>query len=110
MLRIGFTFKNATWKKLNIDQQISVQLETNEDSKKIYPYCCAIKTMVFGKLETIGHIPREVSSHTFFYSKEEGGRIDGSVFSTSYRPSPILSGGLEIPLMIEARGISHIRK
>ena len=72
-------YENTTWENVNIGQEISVQLETNEDSKKIDPYCCAIKTMVSGKLETVGHIPREVSRHTYFYIKAEGGRIDGSV-------------------------------
>ena len=67
-------YKNTTWENVNIGQEISVQLETNEDSKKIDPYCCAIKTMFSGKLETVGHIPGKVSRH-----KEEGGRIDGSV-------------------------------
>ena len=95
-------YKNATWENVNIDQEISVQLETNEDSKMIDPYCCAIKTMVSGKLETVGHIPREVSRHTYFYIKK-GGRIDGSVLSTRYRPSPIPSGGLEVPLIMTFR-------
>ena len=37
----GFqTYKNTTWENVNIGQEISVQLETNEDSKKIDPYCC----------------------------------------------------------------------
>ena len=64
--------------------------------------------MVSRKLETVGHIPREVSSHTCFYSKEEGGRIDGSVSSTCYCPSPILSGGLEIPSMMTFRSPRYI--
>ena len=34
-------YKNTTWE--NIGHEISVQLKTNEDSKKIYPYCCATK-------------------------------------------------------------------
>ena len=103
-------YKNTTWENVEIGQEISVQLETNADSKKIDLYCCAIKTMVSGKLETVGHIPREVSMHTYFYIKEEGGCIDGSVLSTRYRPSPIPSGGLEIPLMItfiSPRYITH---
>ena len=45
------------------------------------------------KLETVGRIPKEVSGHTYFYIKEEGGRIDGSALSKRYRPSPIPSGG-----------------
>ena len=39
----------------------SVKIETNEASKKIDTHCCAIKAMIFGKLETVGHILREVS-------------------------------------------------
>ena len=58
---------------------MSVQLETNEDLKKIDQYCSAIKSMVSGKLETVGQIQREVSRHTYFYIKEKGGRIDSSV-------------------------------
>ena len=51
-------YKNTAWENVNMVQEISVQLETNEDSKNIDPYCCAIKTVVSGKLETVGHIPR----------------------------------------------------
>ena len=101
-------YKNTTWENVNIGQEISVQLETNEDSKKIDPYCCAKNIMVSGKLETVGHMPREVSRHTYFYIKEEGGRIDGSVLSTCYRPSPIPSGGLEISLMMTFKSPRYI--
>ena len=101
-------YKNTTWENVNIGQEISVQLETNEDSKNIDPYCCAIKTMVSEKLEAVGHISREVSSHTYFYIKEERGRIDGSVLSTRYRPSPIPSGGLEILLTMTFRSPRYI--
>ena len=72
-LRGFHIYKNTAWKNVNLGQEISVQLETNEDSKKIDPYCCAIKTIFSGKLERVGHIPGKVSRH-----KEEGGRIDGS--------------------------------
>ena len=99
-------YKNTTWENVKIGQEISLQLETNEDSKKIDPYCWAIKNMVSGKLDPVGHIPREVSRHTYFYIK--GGRIDGSVLSTGYCTSPISSGGLEIPLMMTFRGPSYI--
>ena len=51
--------------------------------------------MVSGKLETVGHIPREVLRHTYFYIKEEAGLIDGFVLSTCYRPSPILAADLK---------------
>ena len=61
----GFhVYKNITLENVNKSQEISVRLETNEDSKNIDPYCCAIKTMVPGTLETFGHI-REVSRYPF---------------------------------------------
>ena len=101
-------YKNTAWKNVNISQEISVQLETNEDSKKIDPYCCAIKTMVSGKLETVSHTQREVSRYIYFYIKKEGGRIDGSVLSIHYRLSPIPSGGFEIRLMMTFRSPRYI--
>ena len=38
----------------------------------------------------------------------EGERIDTSVLSTRYRPSPIPSGGIEIPLMMTFRSPRYI--
>ena len=35
-----------------------------------------------------------------FFIKTEGGSVNRKVFSVKYRPSPIPSGGLEIPLML----------
>ena len=64
--------------------------------------------MVSGKLVTVGHIPRGVSRHTQFYIKEDGGRIDHSVFSKRYRPPPIPSSGLEMPLMMTFRSPRYI--
>ena len=59
--------------------------------------------MASGKLEVVDHITREVSRHTYFYIKEEERRIDGSVLSTRYHPSPISRARLEIPFMITFR-------
>ena len=54
----GFqVYKYKTWENVNTGQDILVKLETNEDSKKINPYFCAIKTIVSGKLETLDQIP-----------------------------------------------------
>ena len=57
---------------------------------------------------TVGHIPREISRHCYFFSKGEGGEINGNVFSTSYRPSPIPSGGLEIPLVLRFQSPKYV--
>ena len=56
VLRGFHIYKNITWENSNIGQVISVQLEMNEDSKKIGLYYCATKTMVPGKQETASHI------------------------------------------------------
>ena len=51
-------------------------------------------------MKTVGHIPREISRHVYFFIKTEGGSVNGNVLSVKYQPSPIPSGGLEIPLML----------
>ena len=66
--------------------------------------------MVSGKLKTVGLISWEVSRHTYFYIKEEGGRMDGSVLSTRYHPSPIPSGGVEILSMMIFRSPRYITR
>ena len=63
--------------------------------------------MVSGKLETVCHIPREISRHTYFYIKEEGVRIHGSVLSTHYRPSPNPSGGIETTYFLHNSAYSN---
>ena len=99
----GFhVYRNITWTDVKQGDSVSVEIETNEESKKVDPYSCAIKALVGQppQLKTVGHIPREISRHVFFFLKEENGRIEGTVHSTKYRPSPIPAGGLEIPLML----------
>ena len=109
----GFhVYRNITWTDVKQGDSVSVEIETNEESKKVVPYSCAIKALVGQppQLKTVGHIPREISRHVFFFLKEENGRIEGTVHSTKYRPSPIPAGGLEIPLMLtfkSTRFVTH---
>ena len=49
----------------------------------------------------MGHIPREVCRHVYYFIKTEGIFVNGSVISTKYRPSLIPSGGLEVPLLLK---------
>ena len=65
------------------------------------------KSLISGNLETVGHILREVSRDVFFFIGEEGGRVDGFMLPTRYRPSSILSGGLEIPLILTFRSLRY---
>ena len=48
-------------------KEISVQIKTNEKSKKIDLYCCTTKALISGRVETVGHIPREFSGHVLFF-------------------------------------------
>ena len=59
------------------------------------------KINFFNSRKTVGHIPREVSRHVYYFIKTEGSFVNGSVISTKYRPSLIQSGGLEVPLLIK---------
>ena len=109
----GFhVYQNITWTDVKQGDSVSVEIETKEESKKVDPYSCAIKARVGQppQLKTVGHIPREISIHVFFFLKEENGRIEGTVHSTTYWPSPVPAGGLEIPLMLtfkSTRFVTH---
>ena len=47
---------------------VTVEIETDKESKKIDPYCCAIKAMVDipPRLKTVGHVLRQILRHIFF--------------------------------------------
>ena len=64
-----------------------MEIKTDKESKKIDPYCCAVKGMVdiLPQLKTVGHVPREISRHIFFFLKEGNGKADGFVYSTQYQ-------------------------
>ena len=47
----------------------------------------------------VGHIPREISRHVYFFIRSENGVVKGHALSTTYRPSTIPPGGLEILLL-----------
>ena len=94
-------FKETSWSNAKEGDEVKVELETNKSSNKIDPYACAIraKEEYFKGWKTVGHIPREISRHVYFFIKSEGGSVNGTVISTKYRTSPIPTGGLEIPLL-----------
>ena len=95
-------FKETSWSNAKEGDEVKVDLETNKSSKKIDPYACAVraKEEYFKGWKTVGHIPREISRHVYFFIKSEGGSVSGTVISTKYRTSPIPAGGLEIPLLL----------
>ena len=94
-------YKKTTWKNAKAGQKVKVQVETNKFSKESDPYACAIKVKnnFFDNWMTVGHIPREISHHCFYFI-QEGGSISGQLLSTNYKVSRITAGGLEVPLLI----------
>ena len=93
-------YRNSSWKNAKAGQRVKVEKETSATSKSIDPYACAIKIKCFlDNWITVGHIPREISRHCYFFMKE-GGEISGYLVSTNYKPSPIPAGGLEVPLLL----------
>ena len=47
----------------------------------------------------VGHIPNEISRYTR-YIVEHGASVDAFVRATHHRPSPLIQGGLEIPIKL----------
>ena len=94
-------YKNTSWTNPKVGEKVTVKVETKKSSLEVDPYACAIKikNRFFNSLITVGYIPRE-TPHVHFFIKTEGGKVIGHVKSLTYRPSPIPSGGLEIPLQL----------
>ena len=95
-------YKNSSWANVKVAEKVTVEMETKKSSLEVDPYAypIKIKNHFFDSLITIGHIPREISRHAHSFIKTEGGKVIGHVKSLTYRPSPIISGGLKIPLQL----------
>ena len=75
------------------------------------PYSCEIKAKqkYFTGWKTVGHIPCKIWQYAYFFIKQGGSRVYGKLKSLKYKIFPILSGGLEVSLLLkfESRQISH---
>ena len=62
-----------------------VDLEMKKLSKNVDAYVCTIhaKNQFFNSGKTVGHIPREIFCHIFYFIKTRGGFVNGSVISTN---------------------------
>ena len=94
----GKTFQ----KNSHRDEKLEAKKEDNEEATKIDQYIIAWTVKRKDKLVpvVIRHIPREISRFAKFFVNY-GGRIEAKVFSSQSKPSPIPSGGLEIPLVVK---------
>ena len=94
----GFHVYRELWKpklgqKLNVDQEIGNLHD---------PFAISLGAKIAGKLtdfEIVGHIPREISRFCHYFINY-GGKLEARVTGVKYRPSPIPSGGLEIPILL----------
>ena len=93
-------FKETSWSNAKEGDEVKVELETNKSSKKIDPYPIRAKEEYFKGWKTVGHIPREISRHVYFFIKSEGGSVNDTVISTKNRTLAIPAGRLEIRLLL----------
>ena len=93
-------YRNSTWQNRKYGDKVKVEIETNKSSKSIDPYACTIKIKhkFLDTWLTVGHIPREILRHCYFFL--EGGNITGYLICTNYKVSPIPAGGLEVLLLL----------
>ena len=95
----GFHKYREIWKP-TLGQNLSVRQELSNVHD---PFAISISAKIPGKLtkrDIIGHIPREISRFCHYFINY-GGAINARVSNVKYRPSPIPSGGLEIPITME---------
>ena len=57
--------------------------------------CDKSQARVFYRMES----PREISRHVYLSIKQKRDGVYGKLKSLKYKPSPIPSGGLEVPLL-----------
>ena len=93
-------YKNVKRDQAKVGDKVLFEIESDKKSKEIDPHCCSIRTSVNQEIKTVGHIPRDISWHVYFFLKDEHAHIDGTVKSTDGGPSPIPAGGLKIPLTL----------
>ena len=94
-------YKETTWTNAIENEKVTVAIESNEASKQVNSRCCPIhiksgESIVKGEIS--GRFQEDFSA-LLFLLKEEGGEINGNMFCTTYRLSPIQSGGMEIHLI-----------
>ena len=64
-------YKNTKWVNAKEGDEVQAEIETNEDSVKVNPYTYAIRVKgnYFDVTKTVGHIPREICRHVYFFIK-----------------------------------------
>ena len=94
-------YRHSLRQNAKSSDKVKIEIETNKSSKSIDSYACAIKIKhkYFNTWLTVGHIPREISRHSYFFLKECG-NISRHLICTNYRVYLIPAGGLEVLLLL----------
>ena len=73
----------------------------HEDKNRFDRYAIAALKTLPGNIRpsTVGHLPREISRFTY-YIIVHGGRVACKVTDVHHRRSPLVQGGLEIPVLV----------
>ena len=100
-LRGYHVYSNTVNWKPYIKEKISLKREHNNEH---YKYAVAGRVTMEGRLGwiTVGHIPRATSRYVW-YSIQEGAKYDVEVFHSKYMASPLIQGGLEIPIKLTVK-------
>ena len=101
-------YKNKMWEQVKIADKVLVEIESDKKPKRNWSVLLFPRKSINQQLKTVGHIAREISRHVYFFPKDEHGHIDGTVKSIDYRPSPVPTGGLEIPLTLNFKSPRYI--
>ena len=102
-------YKETTWKNAMENEKshccnwIEWSFKTNRPtllrcSDQIWCKCC----------DSWSHIQIDSSTLLLFIFKEEQGEINDKLFGTTYRPSPIQSDGLQIPLVFQFQSPKYV--
>ena len=70
-------YKNTRLVNIKEGNQVQVEIKANKDSIKVDLYACSIrvKGKYFDITKTVGHIPKEIYQHVYFFIKKEDGWI-----------------------------------
>ena len=96
----GYHVYRTKWKP-HLKQPLIFKQERNNERDR---FAVAGQTNLPGTLSpsTVGHIPLELSRY-IWYALERGASVNAEVKSVKYKPSPLVQGGLEIPIEVTVR-------
>ena len=100
----GFhVYKETSWSNAKVGDEVKVEVESKFKSIVHDSYSCMIKAKrkYLTRCKTVGHIPCEISRYVYYFIKQDGGKVYGKLKLLECKPSPIPSGGLEVPLLLK---------